>query len=244
MKDRTRPNLKIIGNNSASGGQYSDVRIIGDGVVEGDVECINFKSVGDSKINGSVKADHLKTVGSISVEGSVESDSIAITGDLRSTGDIRVGDLRVKGGIITKSSIKGDDVRLTGHVEVKNNCEGESFRSNGQLTIGGLLSADDIDIKAYGRSRINEIGGDRIIVRKGPGIGRVIKSALAAAGFRSEMLEVNSIEGDEIRLEYTKAKVVRGKDIVIDGGCNIEIVEYKDSLRVHHGATVKQKRKI
>ena len=146
MKDRTRPNLKIIGNNSASGGQYSDVRIIGDGVVEGDVECINFKSVGDSKINGSVKADHLKTVGSISVEGSVESDSIAITGDLRSTGDIRMGDLRVKGGITTKGSIKGDDVRLTGRVEVKNNCEGELFRLNGQLTIGGLLSADDIVI--------------------------------------------------------------------------------------------------
>lgn len=244
MKDKIKPNLKIVGDNSASGGHYNDVRIIGNSVVDGDIECIKFKSVGDTKINGSIKADHLRTVGSVSIEGSVQSDSIAITGDLKSTGDVRAGDLKITGGISTNGTIKGDNIRLTGYVAAKKNCEGESFRSDGQLSIGGLLNADEIDIRAYGQSGINEIGGDKIVVRKGRGILRVIKSALAAAGFCSEMLEVDSIEGDEIRLEYTKAKVVRGKDVIIDNGCNIELVEYKDSLRVRHGSTVKQKRKI
>lgn len=244
MKNERMPNMRIVGDNSASGGQYNDVRIVGDSEVNGDLECVNFRSIGDSKFNGNIKADHLRTVGSVSVEGSVHSDNIAITGDLKSTGDVHAGELRVKGGLNTNGNIKGENLRLTGNLSAKKNCEGESFRSHGQLTIGGLLSADYIDIKTYGQSRINEIGGDRIVVRKGPGIGKVFKYLLATAGFRNQMLEVNSIEGDEIKLEYTKAKVVRGKDVIIEAGCNIDLVEYKDSLRVHHGSTVKQKRKI
>jgi len=58
------------------------------------------------------------------------------------------------------------------------------------------------------------------------------------------ILTVNSIEGDDLRLSNTRAKVVRGKNVIIDSGCEIDLIEYTDSLQVSRGSSVKEKKKI
>jgi hypothetical protein len=57
-------------------------------------------------------------------------------------------------------------------------------------------------------------------------------------------LHTSQIEGDEILLEDTTADIVRGKRVEIGPGCNIESVEYSESLRVVDGATVRNRSRI
>ncbi|MNR67595.1 hypothetical protein D3C85_1916860 [compost metagenome] len=52
------------------------------------------------------------------------------------------------------------------------------------------------------------------------------------------------IEGDDIYLENTRAKVVRGNQVVIGPGCEIDLVEYKVLLEKKKGANVKGSRKM
>jgi hypothetical protein len=51
-------------------------------------------------------------------------------------------------------------------------------------------------------------------------------------------LTVRIIEGDDIYLENTHAKVVRGNNIEIGPGCEIKLVEYKYSFKKDEMAEV------
>ncbi len=246
MKNDKRPDLKIIGDNSASGGHYNDAKIVGNGVIKGDLDCVTFKSVGDSRLEGNLKAGTVKITGSIHVEGKTTADDIRVTGDLSIDGDFHAGHCHLRGRITTESGIKADDLSLMGYVTVKKNCEAESFKADGQIKIDGLLAADDIEIKTYGASRISEIGGDRIVIRKGSGsnLGKMIRFLFIPSNGGNAVVTVNTIEGDDIRLSSTRAKVVRGNNVVIEEGCDIDLVEYKGSLRVNRSSTVREEKKI
>ena len=61
---------------------------------------------------------------------------------------------------------------------------------------------------------------------------------------RNSGLSTNSIEGDDIYLEYTKAKAVRGNNIILGPGCEIELVEYKDNFKQDDTSEVETQRKI
>lgn len=45
-------------------------------------------------------------------------------------------------------------------------------------------------------------------------------------------------------MEYTKAKVVRGKNVVIGDGCEINLLEYESECVVHGHPFIKEKRKL
>ena len=57
-------------------------------------------------------------------------------------------------------------------------------------------------------------------------------------GFKRKFLTTNLIEGDKITLENTKCKIVRGHDIVIGPGCEIDKVEYTGKLTIDKDSTV------
>lgn len=245
MNDIKRNNFKIIGDNSAAGGYYNDARIVGNSIVNGDLDCVNFKSVGDSKINGNLNSERIRVMGTISITGSSKSRNAVITGNLDAAGDINCRNLVLRGGISSEGCIKGNELKLKGYATIKKNCETERFKSDGQLTIDGLLNADDINIKVYGQSKVSEIGGDKIVVRKGSSksVAKMVKFLFVPSEFHHGILQTNSIEGNEIRLANTKAKVVRGRNIIIDDGCEIDLVEYEDRLQVSKGSSVKEQKK-
>ena len=57
-------------------------------------------------------------------------------------------------------------------------------------------------------------------------------------------LTVDIIEGDDIYLENTHAKVVRGNNITLGPGCEIELVEYKNDFKQDKEAEIGTHRKI
>ncbi|MFZ1081445.1 MAG: hypothetical protein WAO19_05915 [Candidatus Kryptoniota bacterium] len=246
MKTDTRADLKIIGDSSSSGGHYNSAKVIGDCIVNGNLDCVRFKCVGNSKINGDVETKEAKIIGSTSITGFLKSDNIRVTGNVDVNGDINSKDIVIRGGVDTKGGIKSDEIRIKGYVTIKKNCEAEIFRSEGPLAIGGLLNAESIEIRIHSICKITEIGGERIDVRRGHGskLERIFKSIFLPADFYGGKLVTDCIEGDQVRLEYTKAKVVRGKNVVIGDGCEIDLVEYAEECRINGHSAVKQKKNV
>jgi cytoskeletal protein CcmA (bactofilin family) len=136
-------------------------------------------------------------------------------------------------------NIKGEELKVQGSIVVGGDCEVETFKAEGQFTVSGLLSAEHIDIQTYGECKAGEIGGQTIRVREKTdlllGLIKTVKSV---------KLETDLIEGDHIELENTKAKIVRGNQIIIGKNCEIDLVEYKESYQLEKNGRVKESIKL
>lgn len=215
--------LHISGMGKATGGTYNNVQIDGMTTVNGDIECQTFISNGKSTVNGNINANSLSIKGLSKIEGNIQATKMQIDGSVKLDGNL-----------------KGEQINLNGMVNIDGDCEAEEFLADGGFTIDGLLNAGHINIKLRGKCRIEEIGGENIVVTKEKSgtsfniIGSIFPIHLIT----------DSIEGNKIQLEFTKAEIVRGNEIIIGPGCEIETVEYKSSLYIDDTAKVETHRQI
>jgi len=222
MKERIG-DLKINGQSSAAGGNYNDLIVNGEGRITGDLDCIKLKINGQCDINGNVKAVSVEVNGSNSIKGNLEAEIAKIYGSADIDGNVSVDKAETYGSI----SINGD-------------CNAEVFKIEGTFAIEGLLNAGELELSLYGSSKAREIGGENITVkRKGKSGFLGLKRMM-----QGKELTVDTIEGDDIYLENTQAKVVRGNNIEIGPGCEIELVEYKNSLKQDDKADISTHTKI
>jgi cytoskeletal protein CcmA (bactofilin family) len=63
-------------------------------------------------------------------------------------------------------------------------------------------------------------------------------------GILHPILEAEIIEGDEIMLENTTAKIVRGNNVMLGAGCDIGTVEYKSNYVKNGDARVGTETKV
>jgi cytoskeletal protein CcmA (bactofilin family) len=220
-------NLMINGLGSSSGGNFDSVIINGKGTINGDIQCNSFSCNGSGSVHGDVKGEHVKISGTAKITGKVQSSSVSVDGKGSFKSDVYFNKMNISGMGSIDGNVKGEDLKIQGRISVDGNCEVESFKSEGQFSIDGLLSAETIDIHTYGECKAREIGGQTIRVKQKTNfLLDLIKTV------KSVKLSVDTIEGDEISLENTKAKVVRGNQVVIGENCEIELVEYKDDFKV------------
>ncbi len=110
------------------------------------------------------------------------------------------------------------------------------FSSEGQFTIGGLLSADEININIHGTCRAKEIGGQTIKVRHRSGtFSRLFKTVFGL------QLEAELLEGDNIDIDYAHIRTVRGNNVTVGANCEIELIEYTGVLTVDKKCKCKKK---
>ena len=104
--------------------------------------------------------------------------------------------------------------------------------------MGGLLNADEINISLYWPCKAREIGGSKIKVKKDSKLSFLGLKNMISPDRSSKELIADIIEGDNVYLEYTKARVVRGNNIELGTGCEIELAEYKNNLKHDDKTTV------
>jgi cytoskeletal protein CcmA (bactofilin family) len=240
----TRQNLRISGVGSANGGKYNEVRISGTGSVNGDVDCNLFKTSGASDVKGNVKAKTVDVSGASDIKGGVNAEEIYISGASHIHGDVETKKVKISGASDIRGNLHAENVEVSGAIDIKGDCEAESFRASGGFKIGGLLNADNIEIGIGGKCNVREMGGEKITVRMSNGVGFGIIRAIKEAFNVHEYLITELIEGDEIYVENTVAKVIRGNDVIISSDCDIDLVEYKNTIKVMSGARVKEQKKI
>jgi cytoskeletal protein CcmA (bactofilin family) len=135
-----------------------------------------------------------------------------------------------------------EDVVLRGGLKISGDCEAERFDAKGAFSIGGLLSAQSVDIRLYAKCSAREIGGGKIEVREDPsGFKRFVQDL----GLLPErLLTAETIEADEIYLEATAAKAVRGGNVTIGPKCEIDLVEYTHTYSADPSARVTAARQV
>lgn len=245
METQSRHDLKINGAGNTSGGKFNDVIINGVGDINGDIDCINFKSNGASSLIGNLKSKTTKINGSTSIKGQLNSDDLKVNGSAEINGNIEVKDSKVNGEVKVTGNITAETLELHGGMKVSGDCNSEKFLSSGGFSIVGMLNADEINIKLHAPCRAKEIGGEKITVKKGNEftLKKIIKSIFTSWDLNGK-LSADVIEGDDIELEATKAEIVRGNNVTIGSDCEIELVEYKNSFNHTAKNGVKENKKI
>lgn len=228
MEKQNRTDLRINGLGSASGGSYNFVQINGKGDITGDIDCTDLQINGLGCIQGNVKADTARVAGKSEIKGSLTGQTITVDGMIE-----------ISGGL------SAERIENRGALRVDKDCGSEVFKSKGGFTIGGLLNSGKIDVEIYASCKAKEIGGERISIRMGDAFGlkRFLDSIFPGLGLSRE-LSTETIEGDEIYLENTTAKVVRGENVRLGPGCRIDSVEYKSTFQKDADALVKETKKI
>jgi cytoskeletal protein CcmA (bactofilin family) len=227
MDDNSFVDLKIYGQGNASGGKYSAVSIMGEGKIDGDVECTYIKIYGEGQLNGELKAEGTVNIkGQTRIKGNLEAEKIKLQGELDIDGEVLV-----------------DEAVLTGNISTNGDCNAEIFTLEGGFKINGLLNADILKINLYWPCEAHEIGGSKITIKRDGKLSFLgLKNMITHE--EKNILKADIIEGDDVNIENTHAKVVRGNNITIGPGCKIELVEYKKDFKQDKSAQVSTKKTI
>lgn len=234
-----RNDISINGVGRTAGGEFDKVAINGRGTVDGNLDCEIFECNGGGVVNGDVKGKTVEVNGNAVVKGNVDAEEMILHGNASIRGNTMVRSIEISGNGTVDGHLRGERVKIHGKISVGEDCEAERFEANGRFKIGGLLNAEEVNIRLYGESRVKEIGGQSVRVeQKIFGLIKILKAFFPARLF------AETIEGDEIDLEDTKAHVVRGNNVRIGPGCEIDLVEYQGEFHQDKKAKVKEKRKL
>ncbi|MBR9685962.1 polymer-forming cytoskeletal protein [Bacillus cereus] len=223
--------LTVNGSGNSAGGDYNKVKIRGEGTITNDMSCNEFKTYGTSDVRGNVKVKNYVVYGDNEVQGNIDAEYVKVYGNTQIHGDAHIEKTKVRGMIDIAGKFSGDFVDVKGDIEV------EDLSLTGGLEGDGLLNAENIQISLrYEGSKVREIGGKKITVRK--------KARFIPFTSHAGNLQTSIVEGDDIYLEHTIAEVVRGNNVTIGPGCEISVVEYHTSFNQKGNAVVKEHKQI
>ncbi|WP_059041736.1 hypothetical protein [Paenibacillus rubinfantis] len=234
MAERSVKDLKINGVGQASGGAYRKIQSEGIATLNGEITCEALSGNGTLKIKGTLEAGEFSLNGTGSSDGALRGGKFELDGMFKVSGDVRFSSLHVRGILKAGGSVIGETAKVDGVLKLEGGAEFEEAEVYGHLQVGGMLNAGKLTIDLNGPSHAKEIGGEFILVRQ-----RKSKRLLDyLSPHWASRLTAGVIEGDDLRLEGTKADVVRGNSVVIGPGCEIGLVEYKEHYEVSPQASV------
>jgi cytoskeletal protein CcmA (bactofilin family) len=235
--------LKLSGKGEIAGGVYDKVEMSGTGRVGGNLEAAAFSIAGSCMIEGAVKAGEFAASGAFEVGRGLEAKRLRCSGTGEVGGDVRAERLRVSGRLIAGGTVKASEATISGFAECGGNLEADQLQLNGAFDVGGSVSGRRIQIALAGRSRASEIVAPEITVCRASWRWRLLEFAWRRP---SALLTAETIEGDIVHLEATRAGTVRGRQVTIGAGCRIEVVEFSESLHLdpqaevaHHAPSVR-----
>jgi cytoskeletal protein CcmA (bactofilin family) len=216
-------NVRVDGAGYVGGSSFGDVTINGSGTIASGVRAGRVVINGSGSTEGELTAETIVVNGSAKLHGPIHVGDLTASGTTSIGNDLDVGRLHVKGAVDVGGDISAVDIDLKGALSCGGDCQAETLTGDGAFEISGLLNEGRIDVRIYGRCRARDIGGERISVKAS-------KKAVWLRPFTDMRLTVDSIEADDVILEYTTAKVVRGHNVRLGTGCQVDLVEYTGTL--------------
>ena len=234
--------VNISGVGKLNGGQYSNIEISGFGRLTGDVQAQHIHISGSGTIDGDTKAERIRVTGAGTIYGNVEATFVESTGNFKVTGQAEIKELVNEGRCRLDTDVNADKIHSSGYFSIGGNIRTENFYSKGSLTIEGRLEAQLAEIEITGFCNVRDIVGKAIYIRKQDKINLSSLSKfinpLLGKGRELDKLKCQEICGQEIDIEFTEAKVIKGNKVTLGPDCRIEEVIYKEELKVHSSAWV------
>ena len=193
---------------------------------------------GDAEVAGSLKVEGPCTVtGKSSVEGSMKVE-----------GGLQAGQLRVTGSLKTEGPLKAEEIEIEGILKAGAAVEAETFRAAGPVKIEGELNAGTVELILGGEDTIESIVGGSVTVRRAESSVFRVFTRREDGGLRfgrsRPHLQAELIEADEIDLEYTDCRIVRGVNVHVGPECVIDRVEYSGTLTTDAHCAIGEKVKL
>lgn len=239
--------MKISGSGVITSGEYDNIRISGSGSVNGFVRCLSYHSAGSSHVYDELECEkEIETAGSAKFEKNIMAGKVSAAGSVSFGGDVNVnGKMSTAGSFKCEGSVKVGALSIAGSGNLAGDAEAESIKIDGRLDCGGLLNAEEIEIKFESGMNIGSIGGSRISIYP-KNFKRKIRLPLFTSLIRntSAVKVANSIEGDVIALEGVVTPRVSGRIVAISDGCEIKLVQYSEQIEISPNAKVGKTEKI
>ena len=234
-----RQDVKSVGDITLERGLYGKISCAGDLLLKGELEAYSIKAAGDLEALENVKVETLRVYGDAEFRKDLEAIEAKIYGDAEIFGHFQCQDLKVFGECALKK-LDAEKLTVFGALESADEVNAEKAEFSGEVQITGVLNVGHGAVKLVGDSKVEEIYCESLSVKSDGEFFNGVLSGLISRG-KSGTLTSDLIEGDDIYLENTTAKMVRGKKIKIGPGCRIQRVEYNEKLEVHSSAEVKEK---
>jgi len=227
--------LKLSGKGAFAGGVYDEVSVSGSGRTGGDLEAATIHIAGSCMMEGRVKAGAFDASGSFNVGRDLEAKTLRGAGTGEVGGDVRAETLKFSGRLIAGGTVKAREATISGFAECGGNLEADQLQLGGAFDVGGSVSGQRIQIALAGHSRASEIVAPEIVVRRASWRWQMLDFAWRRS---TALLSAETIEGETVHLEATRAGTVSGRQVTIGPGCRIEVVEYSESLHIDPQADV------
>lgn len=228
---------RASGSSVLDGGCYNRISVSGSCKISSDLVCREIRSSGSTRTCGSVDCSGpIHSSGSFHCGGAMSAQSLTSSGSVKIEKGLTVqGNVHSSGGLSVGGDVKCTQLTCSGGLKVEGDVEAERFETSGGVNVTGMINADEINIQlAMGQNHAGDLGGTKVTVSQSVTSGLLSSLWKNAGG----SLTASSIEGDEVELDRVKAKVVRGVNVVIRGGCDIEQVEYTETCTVEENARV------
>lgn len=244
--------MNISGSGRIAAGEYNEkISVSGSGRLNGNIRCIALSCSGSVKGDGSVDcAEDVRVSGSCHIEQDIKAKNISVSGALKMGGDAyAVETIRMSGAVKCEGSIKCTTLSCSGCVNVNKEIAAEEIRISGWVKCDGLMNAEKICIDMSGSNNTSEVGSigcSEIKVYNSNGgrkFGRVpiVKWFVKGSG---DLKVAEAIEGDVVDIEYVTAPRVVGRIVTVGVGCEIELLQYSESVEIHPKAKVGKCEKI
>ncbi|MBQ5329327.1 MAG: polymer-forming cytoskeletal protein [Oscillospiraceae bacterium] len=253
--------MRITGTGCIGAGEYDDIEISGAGKSEGLIRCKSFDCSGafsgnsDIECEGKMEASGaFKNIGTIRTKefeasgsakncGNFTADIIDVSGAFKIEGNcVSAVEAEISGGCTVEGNFKAAELEVDGGLRVTGDLEAEKADICGGINCGGLINAERlyVNLDSTASSTAENIGGSKITIEKGKSGGffcRLLKKS-------GKFIVSESIEGDEISIEYTSAKTVTGRNVKIGEKCEIGLVQYSESIEISPKAKIGKCEKI
>ncbi|AKG34123.1 hypothetical protein [Paenibacillus durus] len=190
----------------------------------------------------------LKVKGSLTKREDVRRTSVEVVGYLRVLGSMTTSKLKVLGDCSIRNQCQATQVenlgslrvhclqagRVTslGYLSVSKKAAAGCFQAEGAVRIESLIASESIDIRLSSICRVGTMkAGGNITVRP---FSRPFNFFMRPF----LRLRCESVQGVNVTLCQTEAKLVCGEEIIIGPGCTIQEVRYSKSLQTDPGSYV------
>lgn len=240
-------NMKIAGAGTIGSGEYDEISISGTGKIVGDVRCKNLSVAGAASVEGKIECLELISCGgSVSFKDEVKTKNIDVSGSAKLEKEcIATEKISTAGSIKFMASSKAKKIQLLGYSYVEKDLEAEEIYIKGDSQIYGLVNGEKVKVEFDNSLEINEIGGSNIIVlQKAKGINNVKKLPVFNKICKTSIGKINTIEGENVAVEFVEANKINGKSVAIGKNCKIKLVQYTDEIEIHPSSIVEQCEKV
>jgi len=239
--------MKIAGSGSIAPGEYRDIHLSGSAKLSGHIICQSLHASGAAKGESIECENDFKASGSCKFDGDIKAGSISASGAF-SCGSAEVRDaIRCSGSSSFGGDIRCTELKSAGVIRCAGNIEAETLKASGVINCGGLMNAESIDIRFCRDMTIGSIGGSNIYIRyenTNTDLFRRLLSYIKGSPVTAKVTVNSGIEGDTIDIEYTSAGQVSGRNVKIGSGCEIDSVQYSESIEIADNALVGKVEKI